>query len=151
MKSKKNLILAVSLAGLLCVPASPAWAADEEVHLSFEELLATAQAKEKLDPGVRLFLRGQKTPRILEKKGEDVSNRKTNGFGKEATTSCQWAALSALMALQDKARRLGGNAVVDIVSFYKRDASASATNYECHVGHVVSGVSFKGTIATVAP
>jgi uncharacterized protein YbjQ (UPF0145 family) len=140
-----------ALAALLAVPATHAFAADKEYHLSFADLMASAEAQQKLDGSVRLYLQGQKTPKVLEKKGEDVSNKKTNAFGKEAVATCQWAALSALIALQDKAKRLGGNAVVNIVSFYKRDAFASATEYECHVGNLMSGVAFKGTIAKIAP
>lgn len=147
----KKKIASTLLAALVVLAAGQAQAADREHHLSFAELLESPEAKQKLDGSVRLYLAGQKTPKVLEKKGEDVSNKKTNAFGKEATATCRWAALSALIALQDKAKQLGGNAVVNIVSFYKRDAFSSPTEYECHVGNLMSGVAFKGTIARIAP
>ncbi|MNT94475.1 hypothetical protein D3C72_2361760 [compost metagenome] len=79
-----------------------------------------------------------------------VSNRKTNGVGKSDEDGCRWAALSALIALQETAKSLGANAVIDIVSYYKKNEVASPTDYECHAGAVVVGVALKGTYAKVA-
>ena len=143
---KKTLVLGLIAAAL----ASPALARDTAVNLSFAELLSSPQAKAKLDGSVQFFLAGQKTPKVIERKGEDVSNKKTNGFNKDVTTGCQWAALAALIAFQDKAKQMGANAVVDIVSFYKRDTFSSATEYQCHDGAFVTGVTLKGTYAKVA-
>ncbi|HSV34496.1 MAG TPA: excinuclease ATPase subunit [Ramlibacter sp.] len=147
----KKTILSTLLATGLALAALPCLAADTEYHLPFAELLESADAKQKLDGSVRFYLQGQKTPKVLEKQGDDVSNKKTNAFGKQAQATCQWAALSALIALQDKAKRVGANAVVNIVSFYKRDPFVSATEYECHVGNLMTGVALKGTMAKVAP
>jgi uncharacterized protein YbjQ (UPF0145 family) len=147
MKTTTKALAALALA----LPAFHAAAADKEYHLSFAELMQSAEAKQKLDGSVRFYLQGQKTPKVLEKKGDDISNKKTNAFGKNVDTTCQWAATSALIALQDKAKRMGGNAVINIVSYYKRDPFTSTTEYECHVGNLMSGVAFKGTIAKIAP
>jgi hypothetical protein len=143
---KKTLTLAL-LAGVL---AGPAMARDTELHLPLADVLAMPEAQGKLDGSVTFFLAGAKTPKVLEKKGEDVSNKKTNGVGKDDITACKWAALSALIAFQDKAKSLGANAVVDLVSYYKKDTFSSATEYECHAGAVVVGVTLKGTYANVA-
>src|SRR5438105_7411810 len=107
----KNMTKWALLAAMLALPAMHAAAADREVRLSFAQLMDSAQAKQKLDGSVRLYLHGQKTPKVLEKKGDDISNKKTNAFAKDAESTCQWAAVSALIALQDKAKRMGGNAV----------------------------------------
>lgn len=143
---KKTLVLAL-LAGVL---ASPAMARDTELHLPLADVLAMPEAQGKLDGSVTFYLAGAKTPKVLEKKGEDTANKKTNGFNKDDVTACKWAALSALLAFQEKAKALGANAVVDLVSYYKRDAFSSATEYECHAGAVVVGVTLKGTYAKVA-
>lgn len=78
-----------------------------------------------------------------------MSNKKANGFGKGSETSCKRAALSALLSLQDRAKQLGGNAVVNIVSYYKKVPYSSPTDYECHDGGLMSGVAFKGTVVRV--
>ena len=145
-----------SLAFPLLIAAScglhlPAVARDDAVHLSFQALLDSPEAKEKLDGSVQFYLAGSKTPHIVEKKGSDVSNRKTNSVGKTPERSCNWAALTALMAFQQKAKQVGANAVVDIVSYYKQDEFKSATEFECHDGSMMSGVALKGTYAKVSP
>lgn len=47
------------------------------------------------------------------------------------------------------AKRLGANAVVDIVSYYKKVETKSPTKYECHSGNIIVGVTLKGTYAKV--
>ena len=131
--------------------ATPALARDTELHLPLADVLNMPEAQGKLDGSVRFYLAGQSTPKVLKRLQSDVSNRKTNGVGKADDVVCRWAALSALIAFQDKAKQLGANAVVDIVSYYKKDESKSATDYECHAGAVVVGVALKGTFANVAP
>ncbi|MES2091232.1 MAG: excinuclease ATPase subunit [Pseudomonadota bacterium] len=129
---------------------APALARDTELHLPFAEVLSMPEAQSKLDGSVKFYLAGQKTPKILQRMNSDVSNRKTNGVGKADDEACRWAALSALIAFQDKAKSLGANAVVDIVSYYKKDEVKSATEYECHAGAFVVGAALKGTFAKVA-
>ncbi|MCK7500426.1 MAG: excinuclease ATPase subunit [Comamonadaceae bacterium] len=144
---KKMLLLAT-----LCtaaVLATPAMARDTEYKLPLEDVLTMPEAQGKLDGSVKFYLKGQKTPKVLERKGDDVANKKTNGVGKDDVFACRWAALSALLAFQESAKRHGANAVVDLVSYYKRDEFASPTDYECHAGAVVVGVTLKGTYAKI--
>ena len=82
--------------------------------------------------------------------GEDVTNKKTNAANKTDEQACRWVALSALRVLQDGAKSRGANAVVDIVSYYKKNEFKSASNYECYAGSILAGVALKGTYATVA-
>lgn len=144
---------ALPLVALGCAAAllsTPAAARDTKYMLPFQEVLDMPEAKDKLDGSVRFYLSGQRTPKVLEKKDSDVSNKKTNGVGKADEEACRWAALSALISFQEKAKSLGANAVVDMVSYYKKDTNASASEYECHAGAVVVGVTLKGTYAKVA-
>ena len=120
------------------------------MHLSFEDVLNSPEAKGRLDSRVRFYLAGQKTPTVIKSMGSDVSNPKTNGFNKTAVEACHWAALSALIALQKRALQQGANAVIDIVSYYKKVEFNSATEYECHDGSLLVGVTLKGTFATLA-
>ncbi len=143
---KKTLTLALLAAAM----AQPALARNTELRLPLEDVFAMPEAKAKLDGSVKFYLSGQSTPKVIEKHGDDVSNRKTSGVGKDDVTACKWAALSALLALQEKAKQSGANAVVDMVSYYKRKTFSSATEYECHAGAVVVGVTLKGTYAKVA-
>lgn len=137
----------------LCASAllsAPAHARDTKYMPPMQEVLDMPEAKEKLDDSFRFYLSGQKTSKVLQRMDSGVSNRKTNGVGKSDEDGCRWAALSALIALQETAKSQGANAVIDIVGDYKKNEVASLTAYECHAGAVVVGVALKGTYAKVA-
>ncbi len=145
----KRTVLFVSLIAALL--AAPAMARNTKYTLPLADVLAMPEAKAKLDGSVKFYLAGDaKAPKVLQTLGEDTSRRKTNGVGKEDEFGCRWAMLSALMALEKKAKQLGANAVIDIVSVFGQTPFSSATEYECHAGAVVVGVSVKGTYAKVA-
>jgi uncharacterized protein YbjQ (UPF0145 family) len=75
-----------------------------------------------------------------------MSNKKTNAFNKTDKRACEWAFLSAMLSLQQRALSEGGNAVVNIRSFYKRHEVSSATEFECGAGAIMAGVTFKGDV-----
>lgn len=143
----KTLLSAVVVAGLLAVV--PVHARDSVQHYPLQDVIDMPEAKGKLDGSVKFYLAGQKTPKILKRMSSDVANKKTNSVGKGEEYGCRWAALSALIALQDSAKRLGANAVVDIVSYYKKVETKSPTKYECHSGNIIVGVTLKGTYAKI--
>lgn len=148
MNSKWMIPAAVMALTLALAPQ--AQARNTEYKLSFEELLNAPEVKEKLDPSIKFYLAGQKTPTVVKRFQDDVSSRKTSGVGKSDEVGCRWAALSALLAMQQKAKQVGANAVVDVVSYYKKAPFSSPTEYQCNAGAVVIGVTLKGTYATVA-
>lgn len=53
--------------------------------------------------------------------------------------------MSALIVLQEGARKRGADAVVDVVSYYKKHTYADPAKVECHAGAVVAGIALKGT------
>ncbi|MCD9120404.1 excinuclease ATPase subunit [Cupriavidus sp. UGS-1] len=144
--ASRAIFAAIAAGAIVSAPAS---ARDTKYLLPIQDVLDMPEAKEKLDGSVRFFFAGQRTPKVLETKGSDVSNRKTNGVGKSDEEACRWAALSALLSFQDKAKTMDANAVVNLVSYYKKNEMASADQYECHAGAVVVGVALKGDYARV--
>lgn len=144
---KLRLFAAALLASAL---ATPAIARDTVLHIPLADVLAMPEAQGKLDPKMKFFLAGQATPEVVKRLSTDVSNPKTNGVGKSDEFGCKWAALSALISLQNSAKREGANAVIDIVSYYKKSEYRSATDFECHAGAIIIGVALKGTYAQIA-
>lgn len=134
----------------LALAAGTATARDTEYKVAFADVMEMPEAKQQLDGSVKFYFGDQATPKVLNKLGDDVSNKKTNGVGKDDQYGCKWAALSALVAFQTKAKQNGANAVINIQSYYKRDAFKSNTEFECHAGAFVIGVALKGTYAKVA-
>lgn len=143
MKTLITLVLAAT------VVLAPAYARDTTVNIRLADVLDMPEAKAKLDGSVKFFLAGQATPKVLKKFREDVSNLKTNAVGKSDDVSCKWVTLSTLMSLQKSAKEAGANAVIGITSYYKKNETTSDTTVECHAGAVMSGVTLKGTYATV--
>ena len=139
-------IVLFAAAALLAVSTS-AQARDTRLELSLQELLSSQEARDAgIDGSVRFYLAGQPV-RVAQRMGKDVTNKKTNAANKSDEQACRWVALSALKALQSGAQARGANAVVDIVSFYKRNEFRSSTNYECYAGTILAGVALKGTYA----
>jgi len=93
-------------------------------------------------------MKGQKNPGVAQKYGEFQSNKRSNAFGKSKDIACQMAFLSAIIALQERAVREGGNAVIDIYSNTntKNKVYESAEKFNCISGAVTANVSLKGTV-----
>ncbi|WNH48634.1 MULTISPECIES: excinuclease ATPase subunit [Stenotrophomonas] len=140
---------ALFAAAALLTVASTAHARETRVEQSLRSLIESPEAKAAgIDGSVRFYLAGEKV-NVQQRMGEDVTNKKTNAANKSDEVACNWVALSALKALQDGAKSRGANAVVDIVSYYKKNEFKSTTNYECYAGAILAGVALKGTYAKV--
>jgi uncharacterized protein YbjQ (UPF0145 family) len=140
-------LVAVSLLAL--VAAAPAFARNNAVTVTLESVLDMPEAKAKFDGSVKFYLAGAPTPKVVKKFGEDTSNAKTNAFNKSPEEACRWNALSALVKLQEHAKRDGANAVIDIVSYRDHVDFKSATELQCSDGAFMGGIALKGTYANV--
>ena len=100
--------------------------------------------------GVAFYFGDQPHPKVEKSFGSYVANRKTNAFNKTDAEACDRIALTALREFKDKAQKLGGDAVIDIHSYYKKNEISSATQYECHSGFAAAGAAFKGTVVKLA-
>jgi uncharacterized protein YbjQ (UPF0145 family) len=58
--------------------------------------------------------------------------------------------LSVLLKLQERARSLGANAVINIRSNYRNNEIVSEIEYQCGAGHIFAGVALKGRIVKVS-
>jgi hypothetical protein len=139
MKTMKRIIALAVLA----VAATGAMASDNKLMKPIAAAMENNDAKAKLNNGVQFFFAGQPTPKVLEKRGQDKTSKKTNSFGKSSDAACNWAFLSAMMQLEKMAIQKGANAVVNIVSNYGNVETPSATEFECHEGNIMAGVAFK--------
>ena len=125
--------------------ALPAAARDTKYLIKIIDVLSMPEAEGKLDMGVKLYF-GKQQPPAGSPRGVVVVNPKTSGVGKEDVFGCKWAMLTALKELQQKARNVGGTAVIGIESFYKKQPFSSESEFECHAGAVVIGVALRGTV-----
>ena len=126
--------------------SSDAKARDTRHMFSIAEALRTLAAEQRIDENVRLIFGNQPHPPVAKKLGTFTSNRKTNAFNKSDKEACEWAFLSAILSLQERARREGGDAVVNIRSYYKKISISHQTKYMCGAGAIVAGVAFRGDV-----
>lgn len=144
----KLLPLTLTLAALAA--SANTFARDDQRMHPLEDALTTEAARDKLDPSIKLFFGNQKHPRIAKDFGEWKTNKKTNGFNKSDKEACEWVFLSAVLELQERAQKEGGNAVINIKSNYKNNERSSETEYMCGSGALMSGVALKGTVVKLA-
>ncbi|SEF59765.1 excinuclease ATPase subunit [Marinobacterium lutimaris] len=148
MKVFKLAVSSIALS--LALVSTQAYSRDTEHHLSIQEALQSSDFKDKLDPSIKLYFGSQGHSQVSSRIASGVvTNKKTNAFAKSDEEACRWVFLSALLALQERAKNDGGNAVININSFYKRELMQSNTDYECHAGAIMAGVALKGDVVTV--
>lgn len=145
---KKRLLILAMLCGSLLL-AINSHARDTTHMLSIEEAMNASAAREKLDPNIRFYFSDTPHAEVVTRYGNFVTNKKTNAFNKSDEEACRWVMLSALISLQDRVKAEGGNAVVNIESFYKSQPMASRTEYECHAGALIAGVALRGDVVTL--
>ncbi|MCL2644859.1 MAG: excinuclease ATPase subunit, partial [Betaproteobacteria bacterium] len=100
-----------------------------------------------LSDDIKLYFADQPHPAVDAMLVKGITtNKKTNSANKTDEVACQWVMLTALIQMQQGARNHGGNAVVNIESFYKRNVYRSNDKYECRAGNIMSGVALRGDV-----
>ena len=143
-------IIAMGILILCLAIGLPAHARDTRHLLPIAVAMEVKDAQDKLDGSVKFYFGDQPSPQVLTNLGSDVSNRKTNAFGKSDEKACNWAFLSAMVVLEKRAQQLGANAVINIVSYYNKKVMSSSTEFECHSGAIIAGVALKGDFVKIA-
>jgi len=123
---------------------------DTRLMFAIDAAMQQSAAKEKLNRGVKFYFGAQKHPTPARQLGTYTSNRKSNAFGKSDLEACQRAFLSALISLQDRALKEGGDAVINIRSYYKKNNVSSTSQFECGAGNVIAGVALRGTVVKLS-
>lgn len=145
----KQMSLIVLVLALL-LGASAGDARNTRHQLPIEVALERGDREGVLNSSIRLYFGDEEHPAVDTRLGTFTSNKKTNAFGKSDESACEWAFLGAMKSLQERAVREGGNAVVNIHSFYFQSKFVSATEYECGAGATVAGVTMIGEVVKLA-
>lgn len=146
---KRNLILtAFSLS--LAFASTLAHARDTIDNYAVQDALANGKGHEKVGSDIALYFAGQEYPSVEQRLGEFATNKKTSAFGRTDREACEHVFLSAVLELQERARKEGGDAVVNIKSNYKNRVRESATEFTCGAGAIIAGVALKGEVVKLA-
>ena len=133
-------IISMILVSVLMAASWLVQAADQKGRYPIAPALGLKNTRESLNPDVRLTFGGSAGGKVM---GTYTSNKRARGTDARA---CNMAFLSAVIALQQKALREGGNAVVNIHSYYKYKKFSSAKEFECATGRAMSAVTLRGTV-----
>lgn len=140
--------IALALSGAMFA-VSVAHARDTINDYPIESALKSEEGK--LDNGIALYFGDQAHPRVIKSYGSFATNKKTNSVGKSDEAACQHVFLSAVIELQARARKEGGNAVIGIKSNYRNVLRSSATEFTCGAGAIMAGAALTGEIVTLKP
>jgi uncharacterized protein YbjQ (UPF0145 family) len=129
---------------------SAAVARDDRLMFPVKAAMDKGQTtKDRLDSSIPLYFGKRKTPAVEKMIGEWTSNKKTNATNKSDQEACEIAFVSAAISLQERAKKEGGNAVINIRSVYKNENVESDSEYLCGAGTFAAGVALRGTVATL--
>ncbi len=140
----------IVLSSILMALSSQAYSRDTTVMISIEEAFASADYQEKLDPNIKFYFGDQAHPSIAKSLGNYTTNKKTNAFNKSDEDACKWVILSGLISLQDRVIKEGGDAVINVVSYYKQNTMKSETEIECHAGALMAGAALNGDVVKLS-
>ena len=137
-------ILPLFLACLLLMPLNPARSGVGDYWIN--EIMTSNKARTALGENVLFFFGDEPHGKILRQMGEVRTGKKTYALNKSDKEACHWVFLSAMKELKVQALRRGGNAVINIRSFYKRSVSSSSETFKCGAGTMIARVGLIGTI-----
>lgn len=142
-------IMLLILVTLLLMTSNFVEARDDRNRYSIDEAMNLSDAKAKLNEGYTYRFGTASHNDVVSHHGEFKSNKKTNAVGKSDKFACQWAFLSAMLTFQNQIGKQGGNAVINIRSYYKKIDYSSETEFECGNGALMAGVTLVGDIVTL--
>jgi uncharacterized protein YbjQ (UPF0145 family) len=146
----KILRVFVAVPGLWALFTGTTYGRNVQLMVPIAAALEARDAPDKPTGSVKFFFGNQASPQILTKLESYVATPKTSAMGKSDQRACHEALLWTLVAMEKRAQQKGANAVVNIVSFYKKNEISSATEFECHVGNVIVSVVLKGDLVKIA-
>jgi hypothetical protein len=145
-----NNVRRLSIITVVAMSIGVVEARDTKIMISIEEAMSTPDALARLDERIKYYFGAQEHGEIERAHGTFTSNRKTNAFNKSDRDACLWVFLSAMLSFQERVRAEGGNAVINLRSYYRRNLVNSETQFECGAGNLMAGVTFVGEVVTLS-
>ena len=141
--------LALALVGTWSMPS---YARNDVLMLSIADALKDPAFADWEPPSdVAFYWANQQPPKPGTSLGEVELKAKRAKIDGTDKYNCQLALMAVLNGFHKKAVAAGGNAVGNIVSYYKKQVSGTDTQYQCNAGASGGVVWLKGTILKVGP
>lgn len=114
---------------------------DKMQKYSIKKALADTRANGNVDRSIRLSFGDRRHSGKVW-----TSIKRTFAMNKSSEEACNRAFLSAVIALQGRAKKEGKRSVVDIYSYHKKRKYSSTKKYDCEVGTMMCGVTLRGRV-----
>ena len=145
----KKFKLSLIVLGICLATAWPAHGRDIKRLLPIAAAIEAKDLQPKTDGSITMSFGKETTREGLKILRSDATLGKVTLRGKSNETACNAAFVSALVELQKRAKQVGANAVVNIVSYYKKVEMSSTTEYECHEGSGYMAVALRGDFVKI--
>jgi uncharacterized protein YbjQ (UPF0145 family) len=142
-------IIAVLVVALSTAATQPASARNVPHFLKLQEVLDSPAFADEVGTSIAFAFGDQQMP-VAMKYQEYVANARQHFKGRSEEGACRDTFIAAMADLKKHAEREGADAVVGIMSYFRRKTFSSTTEFECHAGSSGVFVSLKGTLANRA-
>ena len=139
-----RIILVLIIFLVLLFSAATTFARDTEVLVDGKEAVDRQAKGDLLD--IPYYFKGQDHPAVKKKIGNWRATRKGRGAFQSDLDACSRTFVTALKSLQERARREGGNAVINIISVTKDMPYEDPAKFRCIAGSVIVHVALEGDI-----
>lgn len=141
----RYLLTCLSLLSIALL-AEPAAARNVRYILKIQDVLQSTEYQEQVGQSVTFSFGDKKIP-VASTSDEIVADARQHFKGRSDEATCRSTMIQALVELSQRAQRNGNDAVINVVSYFRRQTFSSTTEFECHGGSTGSFVSLKGTMA----
>jgi uncharacterized protein YbjQ (UPF0145 family) len=146
---KKLTLLLIPAVFFTLISVSTVSARDTLAQLPLKNALENEKVRSSISNSIPLYWGDQRHPAVVKEFGKFPTSKRTSIGGKSDAEACEWALASAIVALQDRARREGGNAIINIKSNIKNQPHSSTTTFDCLQGGMMVNVALEGTVVTL--
>jgi uncharacterized protein YbjQ (UPF0145 family) len=149
MKMTTKAIGLTALFVSLSLSVSVVEARNDAAYFSIQDALQTDnKASTRLSGGtVDFYFGDQPHPAVEATVSSNVVSYKKGSIGaRTEEEACHRTFLAALVHLQAHARKVGGDAVINVEGFYANVSYKSTDKYECRVGNARTAVRLKGNV-----
>lgn len=137
---------ALLLASALSTVAGAAEARETEHFFEVSQAVTSKLGRTKL-LDVPFYMKGQEgAPEATQQLGTWTQERSSRGGLRGDKKSCDVAFLSAMIALQESAKKDGADAIINVVSATRGKTTESPTHYRCVAGAAIVHVAVSGDV-----
>lgn len=144
----KKRVLTLFAVFLFCAVSS-ASARDVLQTFPIQGVYANGEAGAAILGNVKLYWGTQPHPPVVKRIGNYRKAQRTAIIGKTKKQACEWALAGAIKGLQQRAIRMGANAVINIKSNVNNNRYSSRSQYRCLTGGMVVRVALTGDVVRV--